>query len=75
MTSHAPRRGGWSREAQAVHPERRLLLADALRTPGREREARAQERRFEREALSDGHPRTRCTPACGQRAFGTLVAL
>jgi predicted Zn-dependent protease len=39
--------------AAAPHPERRLLLADALRGLGRESEARAEEQRFEREALAN----------------------
>jgi tetratricopeptide (TPR) repeat protein len=39
--------------AVAPHPERRLTLADALRGLGREGEARAEEDRFEREALAN----------------------
>jgi tetratricopeptide (TPR) repeat protein len=39
--------------AAAPHPERRLLLADALRGLGREAEAREQESAFEREALAN----------------------
>jgi tetratricopeptide (TPR) repeat protein len=39
--------------AVAPHPERRLTLADALRGLGREADARAQEDRFEQEALAN----------------------
>jgi tetratricopeptide (TPR) repeat protein len=39
--------------ASAPHPERRLVLADALRALGDEAAAREQEQRFEREALAN----------------------